>query len=163
MSTIPTKSASYDPESIKFFHNLSCFCFGNKLFPVLSSFRALLARLPKRKKRKVVSGSRVTPPVNFACKTELSFSPLAKVTLAVGLPYLLVIRALHFEHSTPSNIHCSYSSVCLPVFAHYLLVSFNPSVILFCSASKRQGNISKIARFIYPLARLQTHLFPKLL
>ena len=29
-------------------------------FPVLSSVRALLARLPKRIKRKAVSGSRVT-------------------------------------------------------------------------------------------------------
>ena len=57
-------------------------------FPVLLSVRALLARLPKRNKRKVVSGSRVTLPVNFACKPRLSFNPLAKVTLAVGSPYL---------------------------------------------------------------------------
>ena len=35
-------------------------------FPVLLSVRALLARLPKRNKRKVVSGSRVTLPVDFA-------------------------------------------------------------------------------------------------
>ena len=60
-------------------------------FPVLLSVRALLARLPKRK---VVLGSRVTLPVNFACKPELSFNPLARVTLAVGLPHLLVNRAL---------------------------------------------------------------------
>ena len=53
-----------------------------------------LARSPKRNKRKVVSGSRVTLPENFACKPELSFNPLARVTLAVGLPYLLVNRAL---------------------------------------------------------------------
>ena len=46
---------------------------------------ALLARLPKRNKRKVVSGSRVTLPVNLACKPGLSFHPLARVTLAVGL------------------------------------------------------------------------------
>ena len=58
-------------------------------FPVLLSVRALLARLPKRNKRKVVSGSRVTLPENFACKPGLSFNPLARVTLAVGLPYLL--------------------------------------------------------------------------
>ena len=57
-------------------------------FPVLLSIRALLARLPKRNKRKVVSGSRVTLPENFA------FNPLARVTLAAGLPYLLVNRAL---------------------------------------------------------------------
>ena len=63
-------------------------------FPVLLSVRALLARLPKRSKRKVVSGSRVTLPENFACKPGLSFNPLARVTLAVGLPYLLVNRAL---------------------------------------------------------------------
>ena len=63
-------------------------------FPVLLSVRALLARLPKRNKRKVVSGSRVTLPENFACKPGLSFNPLARVTLAVGLPYLLVNRAL---------------------------------------------------------------------
>ena len=63
-------------------------------FPVLLSVRALLARLPKRNKRKVDSGSRVTLPENFACKPGLSFNPLARVTLAVGLPYLLVNRAL---------------------------------------------------------------------
>ena len=61
-------------------------------FLVLLSVRALLARLPKRNKRKVVSGSRVTLPVNFAGKPGLSYNPLAKVTLAVGLPYLLVNR-----------------------------------------------------------------------
>ena len=59
-------------------------------FPV----RALLPRLPKLNKRKVVSGSRVTLPVNFACKPGLSFNPLARVTLTVRLPYLLVSRAL---------------------------------------------------------------------
>ena len=62
-------------------------------FPVLLTVRALLARSPKRNKRKVVSGSRVTLHENFACKPELSFNPLARVTLAVGLPYLLVNRA----------------------------------------------------------------------
>ena len=65
-------------------------------FPVLLSVRAIyavLARSPKRNKRKVVSGSRVTLPENFACKPGLSFNPLARVTLAVGLPYLLVNRA----------------------------------------------------------------------
>ena len=70
-------------------------------FPVLLSVRALLARLPKRNKRKVVSGSRVTLPENFACKLGLSFNPLARVTLAVGLPYLLVNRPNvkgHFLH-----------------------------------------------------------------
>ena len=50
-------------------------------FPVLLSVRVLLARLPKRNKRKAVSGSRVTLPVNFACKPGLSFNPLARVTL----------------------------------------------------------------------------------
>ena len=65
-------------------------------FPVLLTVRALLARSPKCNKRKVVSGSRVTLPENFACKPELHvcFNPLARVTLAVGLPYLLVNRAL---------------------------------------------------------------------
>ena len=64
-------------------------------FSVLLSVRALLARLPKCNKRKVVSGSgvRVTLPANFACKPGLSFNPLPRVTLAVGLPYLLVNRA----------------------------------------------------------------------
>ena len=62
-------------------------------FPVLLTVRALLARSPpKRNKRKVVSGSRVTLPENFACKPEL-VNPLARVTLAVGLPYHLVNRA----------------------------------------------------------------------
>ena len=63
-------------------------------FPVLLSVRALLARLLKRNKCKAVSGSRVTLPINFACKPGLSFNLLARVTLAVGLPYLLVNRAL---------------------------------------------------------------------
>ena len=55
-----------------------------------------LARSPKRwrNKRKLVSGSRITLPENFAYKPELSINPLARVTLAVGLPYLLVNRAL---------------------------------------------------------------------
>ena len=66
-------------------------------FPVLLSVRALPARLPKRNKRKVASGSRVTLPVNFACKPGLSFNPLARVTLAVGLPYLLVNRAFRLS------------------------------------------------------------------
>ena len=83
MITIPTKSMNYDPENIKFFHNLLYFCF-----PVLFSVCALLAWSPKHNKRKVVSGSRVTLP----CKPGLSFNPLARVTLAVG--YLLVNRAL---------------------------------------------------------------------
>ena len=93
MITIPTKSANYDPENIKFFHNLSYFCFGNNLFSSFVICLALLPRLPKLNKRKVVLGSRVTLPVNFSCKPGLSFNPLARVTLAVGLPYLLVNRA----------------------------------------------------------------------
>ena len=63
-------------------------------FPVLLSVCALVAKLPKRNKRKVVSRSRVTQPVNFVGKPGLSFHPLARVTLAVGLPYFLVNRAL---------------------------------------------------------------------
>ena len=63
-------------------------------FPVLLSVRALLARLRKRNKRTVVSGSRVTLPGNFACKPGLSFNPFARVTLAVVLPYLHANRAL---------------------------------------------------------------------
>ena len=94
MITIPTKSVNYDQENIKFVHNLSYFCFGKNYFPVLLTVRALLARSSKRNKRKVVSGSMVTLPENFACKPELSFNPLARVTLAVGLPYLLVNMAL---------------------------------------------------------------------
>ena len=76
-----------------------CHIFASEInyFPVLLYVRALLARLPKRNKREVVSGSRVTLPENFACKPELSFNPLARVTLAVGLPYLLVNKALFFE------------------------------------------------------------------
>ena len=74
-----------------------CFIFalGINYFPVLLSVRALLARLRKRNKGKAVSGSRVTLPEHFAsCKPGLSLNPLARVTLAVGLPYLLVNRAL---------------------------------------------------------------------
>ena len=43
-----------------------------------------LARSPKRNKRKVVSGSRVTLPENFACKRELSFNSLARMIPALG-------------------------------------------------------------------------------
>ena len=90
MITIPTKSENDDPQNIKFFHNLSYFCLEINYFPVLLSVRALLARLPKRKN----SGSRVTLPESFACiKPGLSFNPLARVTLAVGLPHFLVNRA----------------------------------------------------------------------
>ena len=62
-------------------------------FPVFLSVRALLARLPKRNKRKVVSGSGVTLPVNFACKPGLSFNPLARVALAVGLQQDLMVNS----------------------------------------------------------------------
>ena len=78
---------------MKFFHSLSCFALKINYFPVLLSIRALITRSPERNKRKVVSGCRVTLPVNFACKPELSYNPLARVTLTVGLPYLLVNRA----------------------------------------------------------------------
>ena len=97
MITIPTKSANYDPENVKFFHNLSYFCFGNKLF---SSFVICLwfnykVTDWKRNKSKVVLGSRVlthlkTLLVNLGYLSTL----FAKVTLAVGLPYLLVNRVL---------------------------------------------------------------------
>ena len=66
-------------------------------FPVLLFFRALVTRSPKSNKRKVVSGSRVTQPVHFAYKPGLSFNPLARVTLAVGLPYLPVNRAKNLQ------------------------------------------------------------------
>ena len=72
------------------------------------SVRALLASSRKRKKRKVVSGSRVTLPVNFACKPGLSFNPLARVTLAVGLPYLLVNRALDLPQVDLMNFSVLY-------------------------------------------------------
>ena len=72
-----------------------CHIFASEInyFPALLSVRALLARLTKRNQRKVVSGSRVTMPENFARKPGLSFHSLARVTLAVGLSYLLVNRA----------------------------------------------------------------------
>ena len=83
MFTIPTKSANYGQGSFTIGH---IFALEITYFPVLLSVRALIARLPKRNKRKVVSGSRVTLPVNFALKPGLSFHPLGRVTLAVGLP-----------------------------------------------------------------------------
>ena len=49
------------------------------------------------------------------------------------------------EHSILLNIHCSYSSVCLSVFALYLLDSVSP-FFLFCFARDN----SKTARFIWP-------------
>ena len=98
MITIPTKSAHYDPENIKFFYNLHVFALEIN-FQFCYLFVRRLARSPKRNKRKVVSGSRVTLPENFAYKPGLSFNPLARVTLVVGLPYLLVNRALDSLHS----------------------------------------------------------------
>ena len=50
-------------------------------FPVLLSVRALLARLPKRKKCNVVSGSKVTLAVNFLV------NPGYLLTLLLGLPW----------------------------------------------------------------------------
>ena len=40
MITIPTKSANYDPENIKYFHNLYIFALEINYFPVLLSVRA---------------------------------------------------------------------------------------------------------------------------
>ena len=105
MITVQTKSANYDPENIKFFHSLYIFALEIYYFPVLLSVGALLARSPKRNKRKVVSGSRVTLPENFAYKPGLSFNPLARVTLAIGLPYLLVNRALEPSATRSSQPH----------------------------------------------------------
>ena len=86
MITIATKSANYDPENIKFFHNWSYFCFGNKLFSSFVICPCFTRKVTEAylNKRKVVSGSRVTLPENFAYKPGLSFNPLARVTLAVG-------------------------------------------------------------------------------
>ena len=81
MITITTKSAHYDSENIKFFHNLCIFALEIDYFPVLLSVCALLARSPKRNKRKVVSGSRVTLPENFAYKAGYL------LTLLLGLPW----------------------------------------------------------------------------
>ena len=83
---MPQKTSS----SFTICHN---FALEINYFPVLLSVRALAARLPKRNKRKVVSVRKVTLPVNFAYKPGLSVNPLARVTQAVGLPYLLVNRA----------------------------------------------------------------------
>ena len=107
MITKAAKSANYDTENIKFFHNLS-FIFQCRYAC------ALLTRSPKRNKRKVVSGSRVTLPVNFACKPGLSFNPLARVTLAVGLPYLACKPGLSFN---------PLARVTLAVGLPYLLVN----------------------------------------
>ena len=41
-------------------------------------------------------------PVNFACKPGRSYNPLARVTLGVGLPYLLVNRALVYLRPWPA-------------------------------------------------------------
>ena len=74
-----------------FFTVCHIFALEINYFLVLLSVRALPARSPKRNKRKVVSGSRVTLPENFAYKPGLpglSYNPLARVNLAVGLPYL---------------------------------------------------------------------------
>ena len=94
---MPTKSANYDQGNIEFVHNFSYFCFGNKLF---STFVICSCFILARCKRKVVSGSRVTLPEHFACKPGPSFNPLARVTLAEGLSYPLVNRALESHCNT---------------------------------------------------------------
>ena len=81
MTTIPKKSANYDPENMKFFHNLYIFALEINYFPVLLSVRALLARSQKRNKRKVVSGSRVTH------LKILLINPGYLLTLLLGLPW----------------------------------------------------------------------------
>ena len=80
MITIPTKSANYDPESS--FTICHIFALEISYFSVLLSARALLANLPKRNKRKVVSGSRVTLPVMI-----LLVSPGYLLTLLLRLPW----------------------------------------------------------------------------
>ena len=86
MITIPTKSANYDQENIKFFHYLYIFALEKIIFQFCYLFARRLAKSPKRNKGKVVSGSRVTLPENFAYKPGLSFNHLARVTLAGGYP-----------------------------------------------------------------------------
>ena len=102
------------------------FSFEIKYFPVLLSVGASLARLPKRNKCKVVSGSRVTLPVNFARKSRLSFNPLARVTLAVGLPYLLVNRAL---------VYCLQDKemLILSAFNRTLQINFKSTILQYLS------------------------------
>ena len=55
MITIPTKSANYDPENIKFFHNCHILALEINYFPVLLSVLALLA---KQSYRSVSHGAR---------------------------------------------------------------------------------------------------------
>ena len=89
MITIATKSAIYDPNH-KVLTQFVTFLLWKYIiiyyFPVSLIFRDLFTRSPKHNKCKVVSGNRVTLPVNFACKPGPSYNPLDKVTLAVGLP-----------------------------------------------------------------------------
>lgn len=110
-------------------------------FPVLLPVRALRKRSTKRNKRKVVSGSRVTLPVNFACKPGLSYNPLARVTLAVGLPYLLVNRALGrktlFNNFLISSFKAELELSLVPLDPHinYLNISLRfsqPCIVLHC-------------------------------
>ena len=105
MITIPTKSAKYDPENTKFFHNLSYFYFGNKF--VIFQFCYLFVQSNRSGTSvKLSRAVGLSLPENFACKPGLSFNPLARVTLAVGLPYLRkligAIRhpTLKIRHST---------------------------------------------------------------
>ena len=82
MITISTKSANCDPENIEFFHQFFIFfVLEINCFPVLLSVRALLAKFPKRNKRKAVSGSRVTLPKNFACKPSCYGYPGSRAAL----------------------------------------------------------------------------------
>ena len=82
MITILTKSANYDTENIKFFHNLHIFALEINYFPILLSVRALLARPPKRNKCKVVSVSRVTTHLKIVL-----INPGYLLTLLLGLPW----------------------------------------------------------------------------
>ena len=72
------KISKYDPENIKFFHSLSYFSFGNKLFSSFVSVHALVTKSPKRDK--------LSRAIRLPYLKILLVNPGYLLTLLLGLP-----------------------------------------------------------------------------
>ena len=106
MITIATKSANYNPEAIKFFHNLYIFALEITIFQFCYLFVHYFQGHRSVTSVKLSRAVGYRLPENFAYKPGLSFNPLARVILAVGLPYLL-LRALDCREN-PKFFQCVF-------------------------------------------------------
>ena len=83
MITIPTKSANYDPENIKFFHNLVMFALEINYFPVLLSARTYVGLQGHRS----VTSVKLSRAVGLPYLKILLVNPSYLLTLLLGLPW----------------------------------------------------------------------------